>query len=175
MDLYMEEPLYATIRRQRSKSCRRSSLEPVLPPPPPPEFNDTDATDVEVAYGGKIIANAAAVIVQRAWRTHRLAKQFRQLMTYAQTNERLAGVVDNCTADHCRQYNSNNNRHMTTFGNSSVQQSVQQVRKVLKIVKGFMYCGGVVSIIHMSIMEPMDHIYNHNSTTLFYPFINTLH
>ena len=84
--LLIDEPLYATIRRQGG---RRSSLEPMLPPPPPPEFNDTDATDLEAKYGGRIIANTAAVILQRAYRTYRLSKQFKQLLSLAQTNETL--------------------------------------------------------------------------------------
>ena len=71
----------------------RSSLEPVLPPPPPPDFSDSDATELESRYGGRIISNAAAVIVQRAWRTHRLSKQFKQLLSLSSVNDRLAGVL----------------------------------------------------------------------------------
>ena len=65
----------------------------MLPPPPPPDFSDSDATELEARYGGRIISNAAAVIVQRAWRTHRLSKQFKQLLSLSSVNDRLAGVL----------------------------------------------------------------------------------
>ena len=84
---YTYEPLYATVNK-----ARRSSFEQAVLPPPPPEFDDEEIqyeTELEAMYGGKPLANTAAIIIQRAYRNYKLQSQFSQLLRLAKSTERL--------------------------------------------------------------------------------------
>ena len=125
------EPLYATVnkktRRTSPDGCSHVITPPktkfVLPnpqmspppPPPPPEFDDNfmetnldesmtnQVEQLENRYGGKILANVAAITIQRAYRAAKLQRQFDRLVRLAKSADRLdrrMSLLDPSTFDY---------------------------------------------------------------------------
>ncbi len=70
------EPLYATVVRKSLRNLNSAAEK-------------RQQNSLEAFYGGKELANTAAYIIQRAYRAHRLQKQFSRLISIALSNRQL--------------------------------------------------------------------------------------
>jgi len=77
------EDLYATIRRKRQGFNQRPKA------PRAPTKRELMVSSLEETFGGKSVANAAAAVIQRAWRAHKLQNQFAKIMHLAASSDRL--------------------------------------------------------------------------------------
>ncbi len=84
------EPLYATVQRKSQRSLSLCVH--------PAEFRQQNS--LEAFYGGKEVANTAAFIIQRAYRAHRLQKQFSKLISLALSNKQLSDNTQNTVRFH---------------------------------------------------------------------------